>query len=169
MIDKKNGFTLIELIIVIVILGILAVTAAPRFIDLSTDAKISTLQGMKGALESSSRLIYSKALIEGETNGEGTVTVSDETITLDSGYPAGELNGFVKSVDLDIVFTTSVCEEEWCAIGNRTNTPGGLSTDDGQIGLLFLKGYSYTDECVVYYINHRDGTEPEMGIESDEC
>ena len=49
---QQRGFTLIELVIVIVILGILAVTAAPRFIDLQGDARASTLQGAKAALTS---------------------------------------------------------------------------------------------------------------------
>jgi MSHA pilin protein MshA len=49
---KQQGFTLIELVIVIVILGILAATAAPKFIDLSTDARIATLKGMQGAMSS---------------------------------------------------------------------------------------------------------------------
>lgn len=45
---NQRGFTLIELVVVIVILGILAVTAAPRFLNLQSDARISALQGMKG-------------------------------------------------------------------------------------------------------------------------
>jgi MSHA pilin protein MshA len=63
---KQNGFTLIELVIVIIILGILAVTAAPKFIDLQSDARESTLQGMKAALEGASTLAFSKAAIQGK-------------------------------------------------------------------------------------------------------
>ena len=48
---NQKGFTLIELIIVIVVLGILAVTAAPQFVDFSTDAKSSAVKGLKGSLQ----------------------------------------------------------------------------------------------------------------------
>lgn len=50
---KNKGFTLIEMIVVIVILGVLAVTAAPKFMGLQSDARIATLQATKGAIESS--------------------------------------------------------------------------------------------------------------------
>ena len=55
---RSAGFTLIELVIVIVILGILAVTAAPKFLNLQGDARESTLSGMKAAMESSSSLVF---------------------------------------------------------------------------------------------------------------
>lgn len=53
---QQKGFTLIELIIVIVVLGILAVTAAPRYFDFSRDARISTLNNMKGAINSAATI-----------------------------------------------------------------------------------------------------------------
>ena len=72
-----SGFTLVELIVVIVILGILAVTAAPKFMSLSGDAKIATLRGISGALESSLKLAYSKAVIHGlEKAGCAMICVS---------------------------------------------------------------------------------------------
>jgi MSHA pilin protein MshA len=85
---KRNqaGFTLIELIIVIVILGILAVTAAPKFLDFGGDARKSVLQGVKGSLESASSLIYGKAIIAGK-QGAATDTLTDPAINIAYGYP----------------------------------------------------------------------------------
>jgi MSHA pilin protein MshA len=87
--SNQKGFTLIELIIVIVILGILAVTAAPRFIDLQSDAKASTLEGVKAALQGSSQLVYAKAAIQGK-QGDATATVELSTgisVATVFGYP----------------------------------------------------------------------------------
>lgn len=63
--DNQKGFTLIELIIVIVVLGILAVTAAPRFFDFSKDARISTLNGLKANLQASATIEYARTALKG--------------------------------------------------------------------------------------------------------
>lgn len=64
--NKQQGFTLVELIIVIVILGILAVTAAPRFLNFQGDAKASVLAGVEGSLKAAISLVNGKALIAGQ-------------------------------------------------------------------------------------------------------
>lgn len=98
---KRNaGFTLIELVIVIVILGILAVTAAPKFLNLQGDARESTLKGMKAAMESGASMVYSKAVIAGkETTPSSTVSNGSSTIAIVYGYPAATSAGIGAVLD----------------------------------------------------------------------
>ncbi|AZL83909.1 type II secretion system protein [Aliivibrio salmonicida] len=91
---RQGGFTLIELVVVIVILGILAVTAAPKFLNLQGDARKSSLQGLKGAMAGASGIVYGKAAIEGVERGDasGDSKLADGT-TLKYGYPTADNNG----------------------------------------------------------------------------
>lgn len=88
-IRNNQGFTLIELIVVIVILGILAATVAPKYISLTSDAHNATLEAVKGSLEGASALVYSKSIIAGNQNSSsGNITLSDGTsIITGFGYP----------------------------------------------------------------------------------
>ena len=99
--NRSKGFTLIELIIVIIILGILAVTAAPKFIDLKRESIISTMQGITASLNSVATLVHTKALIKGINNQEAaTIDVLGQTINIAYGYPDGTVDGIVKLIEL---------------------------------------------------------------------
>ena len=87
--SNEQGFTLIELIVVIVILGILAAFAIPRFVNLQNDARVSVLQGVTGSLQAASALVYSKSLINGATGlASSSVNIGQGvTIATAYGYP----------------------------------------------------------------------------------
>ena len=84
-VSMQKGFTLIELIIVIVLLGILAVTAAPKFLNLQDDARDATLEGIRGSLETSTSVVNGKALINsvsGTSETPATLNVVRVTLRL---------------------------------------------------------------------------------------
>ncbi len=91
---NQKGFTLIELIIVIVVLGILAVTAAPQFFDFSSDARTSAVKGLKGNIQGAYQTVYAKAAVDGDFSA----TIND--ITIANGYPTADANGIVKAASL---------------------------------------------------------------------
>ena len=83
---QQGGFTLIELIMVIVILGILAAFALPRFANLGADARRSTMQGVEGAMKSASAISHAAWLANG-TN-PASVTLEGASVAMYNGYPS---------------------------------------------------------------------------------
>ncbi len=132
-IKKQEGFTLIELVVVIALLGILAAFAIPRFASLETEARSATTQGLSGSVRSASALAHGLFL----ATGNDPVTMEGVNVDMVFGYPAAT---DIQNALADTTgFTIAV------ATGTATFTKTGASTPAN---------------CVVTYAEAADAVTP---------
>ncbi|PLC58197.1 type II secretion system protein [Photobacterium carnosum] len=154
---KQQGFTLIELVVVIVILGILAVTAAPKFMNLQVDARNASLQGLKGAIQGAAGIVYGKAAIDGveassdiKNSTTNAKTANTTGVDLINGYPAATSSGIKLAVNgLEDA-------KEWKEIT-------ATGTQKSGINFTFANS-SITDSCYVNYAAAESGAAPAVTV-----
>ena len=138
--NKQAGFTLVELIIVIVILGILAVTAAPRFLNLQGDANASTLEGLQGSIRSGMNIVNGKSIIASDHKKD------EATVTVDTGVPVPTVYGYPAA--------TLAAFEAFLDVSFATDDSADFNLDDSAAdGTLIIYPNSYVkgDDCRIDY------------------
>jgi MSHA pilin protein MshA len=165
----QAGFTLIELIMVIVVLGVLAATALPRFISLRGDANEATIRAMGGAMLSGANLIYAKSAILGvqgqaltniDINGDG---VND--VEVEYGYPsAHRSNGIPKVMGSDFA-------SAWTWSANAANTVFWLTTASlGKRSGLYVNNTAVqASNCYLLYSRATSSAPPTIAYVTTGC
>lgn len=148
---KQSGFTLIELVVVIIILGVLSASAIPKFVSLRNDAKLATIKGLKATLETSANFTYTRSMIEG-LGSLASETLSSG-IKIRYGYP--------HATQTNLRTLVYINEDDWEMTGS---TPVTFTFKADTEDLSATEITTSTDICKLVYTGAEKGERPDITI-----
>lgn len=136
---KQSGFTLIELVVVITILGILAAIALPRFANLQTQARMAKMNGAAGAMKSASALSHATQLTNNLAPG-ANVVMEGATIGMINGYPIASRIGLAAGI------TAGLPSSDYFQVGGI----GGGGDNSGSGTITYAPDAGHTTCTIIY-------------------
>ena len=154
---SQAGFTMIELVIVIVVIGILAAVALPRYIDMQRDARVAKMKGLYGSIRTAAALAKSRCELDlasaltGCTATAGTVNMDGTAVTMANRYPTATAAGITVAASIDA--------------GSDGMTAGGTAPNITYSPV----GASLASTCVISYTEAVVGASPVVSLDTAGC
>jgi MSHA pilin protein MshB len=167
--NRQNGFTLIELIAVVVILGFLAATAIPKFMNATDDAKEASIEGVAGGISSAVGLVRSQWELSGRSltvnlggsaNNAGAVVMDNTTIWVNaSGYPFTAGGATPASTNP----TVAMCELTFDNILQNSPSSTSVNTAIANRYFVSLETVGGQSSCIYHLMDSLDKTTGDVG------